>query len=252
MHARIYFLLVLAGLVIVAFKNEKIAELTAENGALKGSLEEQQIAARSTDESVSSYPLNSPSGYSPIGWESATAPPLLPHNLEKPAEIQEKIRLMEEQLRRYRNEALGYQMMIGALKDEISIKETELHEFRIHIARYHTENQSLMARLTEKETDLKNTIESARNGAYHSAQLERRLDELGKNLRVAEADACHARAELTEVAGRRIFFSRARKNQYLMEALEGYRKAFALGKKEAYEDMTRLEKSLRTAVAFAP
>ena len=102
--------------------------------------------------------------------------------------------------------------------------------------------------LREKERDLSEAI-TLLNHRKEEAELEKKIGDLSQSLRIAEADACYARAQLTEVAANRIFFSPARRKQYLKEALEGYKKAHALGKREAGENIAKLEKSLLPTLA---
>lgn len=239
MHARIYFLLVILTSVIIAtFLEEKISTLSRENQVLRTSLK-AQLANTSDDPVIGSPDLHS------VGLEGSGR---LRGSDETPEKTQEKIGIMEDHLKRYRHEAIGYQMMIDALKNEISIKDTELQDLRNTIDTYQSENRMFLESLRQKERDLSEAI-ILLNQRKEEAELEKKVEDLSRSLRIAEADACYARAQLTEVAANKIFFSPARKKEYLKEALEGYKKAHALGKLEAGGNITKLEKSLLPTLA---
>jgi chromosome segregation ATPase len=165
-------------------------------------------------------------------------------------DYREKIDLMESRLHRYRDETLGYQMMIDALKSEINLKDGELQKLRTSVTASQAENRMLTETLAQKERDLDETLASL-NNREREAAVDKKLSDLAQSLRFAEADACYARAQLTEAAANKILFSPARKKEYLSEALEGYKKAFSLGKQEAAQDIFTLQKSLLPKFASA-
>jgi hypothetical protein len=119
---------------------------------------------------------------------------------------------------------------------------------RTSIAELETENQKFLQTIEQNENDLKAAIASVGNKQYES-ELEGKVLHLSRNLRLAEADACYARAQLTEMAAHKVLFSANRKKQYLREALEAYKKALSLGKEEAVEDVSKLQKSLFPSLA---
>ena len=252
MHARIYFLIaILTGIIISSFLDEKLSRLSAENQKLRLSLHLQKDHAV-TDRRGAFEQLATRRGFSPVPSELSI---MFSNGQDNSVErslkdYREKIDLMESRLNRYRDERLGYQMMIDALKGEINLKDGELQQLRTRVAASQAENDTLTETLAQKERDLEGTL-ALLNNRENEAALDKKLRDLTQNLRFAEADACYARAQLTEAAADKIFLSPVRKKEYLREALEGYKKAFFLGKQEAAQDISVLEKSLLPKLASA-
>jgi len=251
MHVRIYFLIViLTSFIIGTFMDEKISSLTVENEALRKSLKAKESDNR-PDRVADPRLFNFHSVYS-VGLEG---PLTSKGDLSEGGDMEgfleqaeEKMDIIEASLKQYRHEALGYQTMIDALKNEINIKDGELQELRITIARYKDENEVLVRSLKEKERDLTETI-AMLNERKNEAELEKKVQVLSRSLRIAEAEACYSRARLTEMAAQKILFSPVRKKEYLKEALEGYKKAYSLGKSEAAREVSKLQRSLSPGLA---
>ena len=253
MHARIYFLIaILTSVIIANFKDDEISALTAENEELKQSFETHKSAAGS-NQLASSDHFGISADYTPVASEARIMFSVPAGNNDEEgslASYREKIGLMESHLKRYRHDALGYQMMIDALKNEINLKDDELHQLRTSITNFQLENRMITEALTRKEDEMNEAL-ALLNNRDKEAILEEKIQDLARDLRLAEADACYARAQLTEIAGDKIFFSPARKKEYFREALEGYKKALSLGKLAALHDISRLQKTLFPEFAAA-
>lgn len=251
MQARIYFAVVIATSVAVGtYMESTIEALTVE----RDNLEESLLTQNQIIESLRGHILRDRAGTTgkePEQAESATPEPAVTLQLDlgRQLELMNKISTAERRVERYRREAVGYQMMIDALKDEITVKDAELSRVREALSRYSAAHERHVEGLGERARDLERAIEEFRSRQEEYSSLRNKVGKMSTEVRLAEAEACYARAQLAEAEANRIFFSRERKKQYLNEALEGYRKAESLGKDEASQNVQRLEKSLLSSVA---
>ena len=247
MQARIYFLLVLiTSVVIVTIKDKAINSLKLENSTLRKSLHATHEARDSKKRSPLSDPLRVSSGPVPFASESTVA---FGNDLNgRDERVDEKINAIKDELKRSRNEALAYLMMIDALKSEINIKDESLKEMETVIAQFQLQNKKILDSLNRVEGALNEALAIISDSRHQSA-LKKKVEDLTRNLRLAEGDLCYAAARRAEEAAGKIRFAPARKKEYLMEALEVYKKALYLGKQEAAADISKLEKSLFPALA---
>ena len=249
MHARIYFVVVIFSIVIACFKDDQLESLTHENDVLKKSLRAYVRPATLNPQDLlfdPFYKYRQSAALSPAG---AVIPSYEP-NGDKFADAgasQGAALEIRKQLTRSRREAEAYLMMIDALKGEINIKDAELHSLREDIVRYQSGIALLLDSLTRKEQALEEVL--AKSDLPEGSDLQDKVQELSKNLRIAEAEACYATALRAEAAAHKIMFAPARKRESLLEALEVYKKAFSLGKQEASENISRLQRSLTSPVA---
>lgn len=246
MHARIYFVIIVVSLVIACFKDDKLESLSHENDVLKNSLRAYSRAAGSNPKSFLFDPF--------CEYRLAAMLPASgkAHALNAKADPDAKASgqstlEIRNELTRSRREAEAYLMMIDALKSEVNIRDEELHGLRDDIARYQSEIGLLLDSLTKKEQALEKVL--AATGRQNSAELQKKVQELSRNLAIAEAEACYATAQRAEATAHRIMFAPTRKKESLLEALEVYKKAFSLGKKEAAQNISQLQKSLFPTLA---
>jgi hypothetical protein len=74
--------------------------------------------------------------------------------------------------------------------------------------------------------------------------IEARVQEIMIQGKMSEADAYYARAQAVEEAANRTKLAPRKKKETLREAVELYKKALSLGKNEAQDNITSLEKKL--------
>jgi chromosome segregation ATPase len=157
---------------------------------------------------------------------------------------EEKVISMQKQLTSARYETSAYLLMVDALKGELGIRVDEVDGLERSVSAYDHENKNLVANLTDYEKlvlDLKDQI----------AEKHRKLDELENEvvsienkLNLSEAEREYARAQRIELLGRRMLLAPSKKKETMREALEVYKKALVLGKKEAEENIASLEVAL--------
>ena len=80
--------------------------------------------------------------------------------------------------------------------------------------------------------------------AQELALIEARVQEIMIQSKMSEADAYYARAQAVEEAANRTKLAPRKKKETLREAVELYKKALSLGKNEAQDNITSLEKKL--------
>lgn len=250
MHARIYFVVVIFSIVIACFKDDKLESLTHENDVLKKSLRAYVRPATSNPQDLlfdPFYEYRRTPALSAVGMIRPAAYELNTGNPDGGGTSREAALEIRKQLTRSRREAEAYLMMIDALKGEINIKDAELHSLREDIVRYQSGIALLLDSLSRKEQALERVL--AQTQLQHGPDLQAKVRELSKNLRIAEAEACYAAALRAEAAAHRIMFAPARKRESLLEALEVYKKAFSLGKQEAAKNISRLQGSFNASIA---
>jgi hypothetical protein len=76
------------------------------------------------------------------------------------------------------------------------------------------------------------------------ALIEARVQELMIQSKMTEADAYFARAQAVEEAANRTKLAPRKKKETFKEAIELYKKALSMGKNEAQERITELEKKI--------
>jgi chromosome segregation ATPase len=157
---------------------------------------------------------------------------------------EERVGKMEKELRSARLESNAYLLMVDALKGELGIRVDEVYGLEESVGTYHRENRSLAANVTDYQKlvlDLKDQI----------AEKHRKLDELENEvvsmenkLNLSEAEREYARAQRIERVSRKIMWAPEKKRETMREALEVYKKALVLGKKEAQQNIAMLEDAL--------
>ncbi len=251
MHVRIYFVVIIFSIVIACFKDDKLKSLSRENAALRESLRVHYKPAALRVENLVFDPFRLYRGNS--GASDHAKIFAREHDPRRTIGLYAKTSReatldIRNALTRSRHEAEAYLMMIDALKSEINIKDTELRGLRDDIVTYQSEMGVLVDSLTKKEQALEKILAMI-SDRQNGPELQKKVYDLSNNLRMAEAESCYAAAQRAEGAAHKILLAPARKKQSLLEALEGYKKAFSLGKEEAAESIARLQKSLYPAFA---
>jgi len=230
MFPRIFVLSLVTGIAIGAFiVHQKVESLTRENATLRQLIEGDDVARESIHPnsvvSDATEALQIEIGVSRFPEQPTSTSDGAKHGSAKVPGIEKQLKLM-------RDTAMAYLMMIDALKSEVNIKEGELQELRSYMTKYQFENRVLQDSLARKESAPRMALR-----VMDSSQNEITLE---KNLDIDY----YAAAQRVEAAARRILFSPVRKKEYLREALEVYKKAYSLGRKEAAGNIVELENLL--------
>jgi chromosome segregation ATPase len=158
---------------------------------------------------------------------------------------EEKITTVEKDLKSSKGKAFAYMMMVGALKDELHIRASEIETLENQVNKYKSENKGLVKTVKLQETELTEVRTQLTTKQQELSFIEAKVDELVDNFKVSEAEAYFARAQAVEEAAKRTKLAPLKKKETYKEALELYNKALSLGKQEAKEKISALEKKIR-------
>lgn len=156
----------------------------------------------------------------------------------------EKIASLEKNLKVSSNEANAYLMMVDALKGEVEIRESEIQALEDNVASLQQENSDLLQVNKFQEAELADMQSKVTAKQQELRLLEAKVDQMVQNLQISEAEALYARARAVEEAARRTKLAPSKKKETYREALELYKKAYSLGKQEARQNISELEKKI--------
>ncbi len=106
------------------------------------------------------------------------------------------------------------------------------------------ENQNLSQTIQLQEDELSSKEDQIHEKEEELALIEARIQELLINSKVSEADAYYARAQAVEETANRTVLAPKKKKASYQEAIDLYKKALSLGKKEAKAKISALEKKM--------
>jgi hypothetical protein len=157
---------------------------------------------------------------------------------------EEKVGVMQDALRSSSKESSGYLMLVGTLKDEIQHRLDDILKLDEQMSDYRLENDSLKQGIKTWDSEAEAVNRDLQLKQQALSLLETKVQAMLKNFKAAEADACYARAGTLADAARRTKLAPHKRRDTYREALELYKKALFLGKKEARKEIVELEKKL--------
>ncbi len=156
----------------------------------------------------------------------------------------QKINDLEKSFRDSNNESEAYQMMIAALKDELSISVDEIRAMETRVNTVLKENKNLNQTVKLQQVSLED-FQFQLDAKYEEVKLfELHIQELTNKLQITEANAYFAQAQAIELAAKRTKLAPNKKRQTYQQALELYKKALAAGNPEAKNKIIALEKRI--------
>jgi len=158
---------------------------------------------------------------------------------------EKKIDTIEQELKSSNSDASAYMMMVVALKSELEIAAKELHDLDDQVKNYKSENKGLIKLVKVQEGQLAEMRIKIDTKQQELSLIEAKVTEMVDNFKVSEAEAYYARAQAVEEAANRTRLAPLKKKETYREALELYKKALSLGKQEAKQNITVLEKKIR-------
>lgn len=158
---------------------------------------------------------------------------------------EEKITLIQNALKNSKHEASAYLMLVDALKSEVQLRVDEIVKLEEEVSKYKAENQGLLEEIKSKEDEVKSINIKISEKQQELLLLETRIEAMVNSFKVTEADAYYARARAVEEAADRTKLAPNKKLETYKEALELYKRSLSLGKEEAREDISKLEKMIR-------
>lgn len=244
----LYFLIVLVVVLSSCGAREK-AELQAQVDSLKVELETSQRLANtlmevgvlmdSIDASRQLLRINMVEGTT---YDNYTARMKDINKYVK--ETERKIEELEKALKKSRGSVSAYAKQVTKLKADLEAKTNEIIALQEQVEKYRNENRNLSDLATMLEDQLADKEMQIRAKEQELALLESRIQQVMIQSKVSEADATYARALALEEAANRTKLAPRKKKETLKEALDLYKKAYSLGKKEAAQKISELEKKL--------
>lgn len=159
-------------------------------------------------------------------------------------ETRKKIEDLEKSLKTSKAGADAFSKTIRRLKADLDARTAEIAGLQEQVDRYKNENANLITTVGMQEAELADKSSEIETKTQELALIEARVQELMIQSKMTEADAYYARGEAVEEAAARTKLAPRKKKETLREAVELYKKALSLGKTEAQDKITALEKKL--------
>jgi chromosome segregation ATPase len=134
--------------------------------------------------------------------------------------------------------------LLKNLREQLESKTQEIAALQEQVEKYRSENQNLITTVSMQEAELADKQTQIESKTQELALIEARVQELMIQSKMSEADAYFARAQAVEEAANRTKLAPRKKKETFREAVELYKKALSLGKNEAQDKITELEKKL--------
>jgi chromosome segregation ATPase len=134
--------------------------------------------------------------------------------------------------------------LIKNLREQLESKTQDIAALQEQVEKYRSENQNLITTVSMQEAELADKQTQIEAKTQELALIEARVQELMISSKMSEADAYFARGQAVEEAANRTKLAPRKKKETYREAVELYKKALSLGKNEAQDKITELEKKL--------
>jgi hypothetical protein len=235
-------LAVVMSLAIAGCKNQRYSHLKKENDSLRAEIEARHqtlMMLHNAEVLLDTIEMNMRSRE-----DESEILPRLEAVCSYVKVSEESILKMQKELQASRYEANAYLMMVDALKGELGVHIDKSDIMEDSVGGYVSSNAELVTNLSMQERmilDLKRDIEHRHQQLN---KLEQDVTELEAYIDISDAEREYARAQRVELIGRKMLLSPQKKRETMREALEIYKKAYVLGKKEARENIAVLEDAL--------
>lgn len=159
-------------------------------------------------------------------------------------DTQRKIDDLEKTLSTTKTNNSANLKLVRTLKSQLETKTQEIAALQEQVEKYRSENQNLITTVSMQEAELADKATQIETKTQELALIEARVQELMIQSKMTEADAYFARGQAVEEAANRTKLAPRKKKETYKEAVELYKKALSMGKNEAQEKITELEKKL--------
>jgi chromosome segregation ATPase len=159
-------------------------------------------------------------------------------------ETQKKIDGLERSLRDSKANSKVFATTIRNLKADLERRTQEIAMLHEQVEKYRNENENLFNTVGLQEAEIADKQTVIETKQQELALIEARVQELMIQSKMSEADAYFTRAQAIEEAANRTKLAPRKKKETLREAIELYKKALSMGKTEAQEKITALEKRI--------
>ncbi|UZR95515.1 hypothetical protein [Chondrinema litorale] len=152
-----------------------------------------------------------------------------------------RLKEMEDKLGQSDQKNQTFIAMIAKLRTSIADKESSINALNDQVEKYKTENEGLITTVELQKQKLSQQKEEIEAKEQELADLETRINNLSEEAQKKEADSYFERALQMEEIASRTKFAPKKKKESLKEAHRLYKKAFELGRIDAFEKMEDLE-----------
>lgn len=159
-------------------------------------------------------------------------------------EAQNKLQALENSFKESQSSVNAYAIVISKLKKELEINSEQLALLKEEAAKYKVENQNLSKNMAHKDSVLSQNAGLIKVQEQNLAALEAKVTEVNKISVETQADLYFKQGQALELAAARTHFAHKKKKETMREALEFYKRSFALGKTDAKAKIEELEKVL--------
>jgi chromosome segregation ATPase len=159
-------------------------------------------------------------------------------------DTQKKIDALETSLSKSKGNNAALSTTIKKLKADLEARNKEIASLNENVEQLRNANQNLITTVGLQEAELNDKEAQIQAKQQELALIEARIQELMTASKVSEADSYFMRAQAVEEAASRTKLAPKKKKDTLKEAIELYKKALSLGKTEAQDKITELEKKI--------
>jgi chromosome segregation ATPase len=155
---------------------------------------------------------------------------------------EKKISNLESTLKEYSNQSEAYEMLVAALKDELTIAIEDMRRMEDRVSKAVKDNKDVNQIVKLQRTNLED-FQLQLDAKYEEVKLfEVRIQELTSKLQITEADAMFAQAQALELAAKRTRLAPRKKRETYNQALDLYTKALQAGHPQAQVKINDLKK----------
>ena len=159
-------------------------------------------------------------------------------------DTQRKIDEMEKSVAASKSDNKAFSKQIKSLKSKLETQTQEIASLQEQVETLRSQNENLITTTKLQEADLADKQGQIEAKTQELALIEARVQELMIQSKMTEADAYFARGQAVEEAANRTKLAPKKKKETYREAIELYKKAQSLGKTEAQDKITELEKKI--------
>lgn len=133
---------------------------------------------------------------------------------------------------------------IKRLRNELQMSTEQIAALQQEVEKMRTENTALARNVSERDSVISLNTETIKMREQDISALETKVTEINAKARSEQADLYFAQAQALETAASRTKFAPKKKKETMREALELYKLSLSLGKQEAQEKISELEKEI--------
>lgn len=158
---------------------------------------------------------------------------------------EDKIDDLQKKLKNSHSNSEAYEMMVAALKDELSIARDEIIALETRVSQIMKDNTDLNKTVKLQQANLEDTQLQLDAKFEEVKAFEVQIKELTDKLEISEAYVNFAKGEALEKSARKTRLAPRKKRKYYHDALTFYKKALAAGHPKAAAKVKELEKKYR-------